>query len=552
VKWHTLTDAAVAVVHQLFRNSQAWIGRRAKVIGSLRALRGTAEPAAIPTIFYYVLDDDEDVAEEAAAAVETLYSQIAPELLPTLDERIRAERHYLFDSDPERGKRLAANLHERFQRKPSRAVVVGLISCHASGYVRQAAIAILDRTVTSGAEVPFLLLRVGDWVDAVHRTAEQAIARRATDSFRPVFIANLALIDALKGRIRARDAASVASIEQLLRADIEALVEGAGKLQNRRARRFGLSLAIETLNDATRQTQKIVITSILNSDDPAARLLTARWLASSAATPQLQQQLCARFLNDRSVSVRRVALGWCATREPKRHLDALRAALLDRSRIIREIAQYHLARHDTLDLRKFYIEAATTFEGNRLEAALRGLGETGARPDAELVLPLVSASGIKIRRAALAALARLAFDTHLEVFVDALQSSSPGVCRQARIALDNHASDVGADRLRAIMVETSYPHVRRQALILINQLPKWQKLPLLLESAGTAESGTQQFAHGFIRSWVSTYNRTHQVQPTGAELVQLRQAIDAHGAGVDGRLRAELEAIVEMFENRGA
>ena len=62
----------------------------------------------------------------------------------------------------------------------------------------------------------------------------------------------------------------------------------------------------------------------------------------------------------------------------------------------------------------------------------------------------------------IAALARLAPEQCVELFVTALQDVSPGICRQARHALETQAAECGADRLAAIFAQSPYPHVRRQ------------------------------------------------------------------------------------------
>jgi hypothetical protein len=245
--------------------------------------------------------------------------------------------------------------------------------------------------------------------------------------------------------------------------------------------------------------------------------------------------------------VRRIALGWCATRQPNDHLPTIRAALLDQSSIIRSIAQFRIPKLESIDLRRFYREAVCHAERLHLKAALGGLGEIGQSGDADLVVTFVDAPEAKIRKAALGALANLALEAHFEVFVNALQSESPGISRQARMALDRHALHIGSERLETIFAETPHSHVRRQTLLLINRLPKWQKLPLLIEIFGSAEASTQKRAEDFLKSWFWNYNRTHHVQPTKPEIARLRQAVAAEGLKFDGGLGTELRALLQSL-----
>jgi len=117
------------------------------------------------------------------------------------------------------------------------------------------------------------------------------------------------------------------------------------------------------------------------------------------------------------------------------------------------------------------------------------------------------------------------------------------VSRQARIALDRDASTIGADRLARIFADTPHPHIRRQTLSQIDKLSKWQKLPLLIAILGGTEASTRTTAENFIRSWLSNYNRTPQVQPTKLEATRLRAAIEAHGSKFERRLERELRAV---------
>ncbi|MEO8351707.1 MAG: HEAT repeat domain-containing protein [Chthoniobacteraceae bacterium] len=548
MKWNTLSEAGLALVRQLGDESNAWLGRSGKMTSSLRALGALSEPAAIPAIVDYLLDDDLAVAQETAAVVAALFTRIPPELLPTLDERIRADSYWACPTD--RWRKLAAGAIDRLRKGPTHALVLGLASCHGSGYVRQSAITRLDREITSGLEIPFLLLRLNDWVSSVRHVAEQSIERRLTDSHRAAYLQNLALVARLRSRLRASKSPTLARIEALLRADTAALVRGALASEGRVARRFGLSLALDALCGTDAYDRGAALEQVIGSNDPAVRLQATCWLTQPTAPLDLQHQILPRLLDDRFVAVRRVALGWCAAREPQLHLLRLREALLDESCTIRSIAQFHLPKLEPIDLRDFYRTAVRQRDPRSLNAALGGLGETGRTDDAELVVPSVDAPEPKIRKAALGALAKLALEAHVEIFIGALQAGSPGVSRQARLALNRHAQSVGADRLAAIFADSPHPHVRRQALSLINRLPKWQKLPLLIEIYGGSEDSAQRTAESFLRSWLWTYNRTHQVQPTKPEIARLRLAIATHGSKFERRLGVEFHAITGSLSNR--
>lgn len=305
VKWHALSEAGLSLIARLAEDSRAWLGRRGKMVRSLRQLGVLGEPAAIPAVSYYFYDDDYAIAAEAAAAVDTLLAAVSAELLPAVDQRIRAESYYGFQSN--RWETAAVRLIERFRKGRAYASALGIASCHASGYVREAAVKSLDREITLGVEIPFLLLRLSDWVPVVREASEHAIARRLTDSNWQAFLEALPLIAQLRSRLRATESAALAKIEHLLRADVKALVNGALASESRRARRFGLSLALEVFSRGGVEKAEDVAERVLGSKDAGARLQFARWLAAAKTVADLQRRSLPRLLRDRSVAVRRRA-----------------------------------------------------------------------------------------------------------------------------------------------------------------------------------------------------------------------------------------------------
>ncbi len=435
------------------------------------------------------------------------------------------------------------------QTSATTPVLLGLASFHASGYVRQSAIACLDR-VTSGGEIPFLLLRLNDWVASVRQQAEEAIARRLTAAHRDCYLQNLSLVERLRGRRRATQSPTLAEIEHLLGSDLPKLLAAALASQPRVVRRYGLSLAWQAAARLSVSASASVIVKLLETGEQEPRLQVARWLTSQDSPPALQEQFLPPLLVDRFVAVRRLSLSWCATRDPRAHAAVLRAALLDESRAMRAIAQFHLPKLESIDLRRFYQDAVRRSQNDHpgtLKAALGGLAETGRQEDAELVVPFVHSMNVGIRKAALATLAKLAAKDYLEVFLTALQERSPGVSRQARLALEPFAQHIGAHRLEKIFFETANDHVRTQTLLLINRVSKWQKLPLLIHIADLQSGPLGMKTHRLLWDWLLRFNCTHQLQPKAAEITCLRQMLATHGRSLDHRLARELHAVLEAF-----
>ena len=545
MKWNTLSAAALTLVRQLGDESNAWLGRRRKMNNSLRALAALGEPSAIPKIVDFLLDDNRAAAREAAHAVGALFARMSPDQLPTLDERIRSDSDWGFPRD--RWRKLSSCAIDGLLESPTHSLALGLAACHGSGYVRQNAVVCLDREITSGAEIPFLLLRLNDWVSAVRHSAEHAIERRLTDTHRAAYLQNLSLVAQLRRRQRASESPALAQIEALLRADAIALVIGALASDERGARRFGLSLALDSLGGAELAICRAVIERVVESNNPAERFRATCWLTKPTTTLRLQSQFLPRLLTDRSAAVRRAALGWFVANDPDGRLAALHDALLDESGMVRSLAQFHLPKLESIDLRGFYGEAIHHHGSRNLKAALGGLGETGRTEDAELIVPLVDAPVPKIRKAALRALAKLASEAHIETLINALQANSPAVSRIARIALTPLASRAGFDRLTTIFESAGSEHVRLQTLFLINELPKWAKLPVLIEASAQDDGMLGRVAERFLRRWLAGFNRTHQILPNKADMLRLRAALSAHACRLEPGIARELSALQKSF-----
>lgn len=70
----------------------------------------------------------------------------------------------------------------------TRTAVLGVLSNHHNGYVREEAVRLLSQ-VTDGSELPYLLVRQNDWVAPIsvpHPTGcRRAAPRRLSAAFRP-------------------------------------------------------------------------------------------------------------------------------------------------------------------------------------------------------------------------------------------------------------------------------------------------------------------------------------------------------------------------------
>ncbi len=265
------------------------------------------------------------------------------------------------------------------------AAVMGVLSTHPDGYVRQAAVERLA-LLGDGGELPPLLLRANDWVPQVRAPAHEALRTRVVEAYVPHWVRSLALVLRLRG---------------CGRGNYERLVEGVlALLRTPAARdevRAGLSspdtsvrrACLRILLDAEGAGLDALIGDALGSGDGMLRLLAAQ-AATRLDEPALRV-LLPRIMQDGFARVRLVALRLGASR-PGVVLPALRPALLDRSPAVRGEARAALARLEPLDFAAFY-RGHVAADGPRLPAAVAGLAETGGQEDSDLLAPLLATRG---------------------------------------------------------------------------------------------------------------------------------------------------------------
>lgn len=171
----------------------------------MHQLAATGEVAVIPQIVGFLLDGDSAIVAATAVTLQTLFTQMLPAQMPAFDELMRLRDTYYgpVSGDPRWHKLQSVQVNAFVGDPATSTLLLGLACCHWNGYVRQNAIACLDdKYVHSGAEIPFLLLRLGDWVAAVRGQAEAAISRRLNSSRREHYLASLPLVARLRERKR--------------------------------------------------------------------------------------------------------------------------------------------------------------------------------------------------------------------------------------------------------------------------------------------------------------------------------------------------------------
>ena len=160
-------------------------GRAPDRVDLITQLAEFGELEVIPYIFSLVVDGPGAVAAAAARAVAALMSDISSRQLLQLDLAIRQHSGAWWSSaagfdyhllSPAKVKRLIGH-------GEASTMLLGIASFTANGYVREAAIKKLAE-IRTGRELPFLVVRINDWVPQVQSAAQDALEERLTRSTR--------------------------------------------------------------------------------------------------------------------------------------------------------------------------------------------------------------------------------------------------------------------------------------------------------------------------------------------------------------------------------
>jgi HEAT repeat protein len=407
--------------------------------------------------------------------------------------------------------------------------------------VREAAVRGLAGS-RDGRAIPYVLLRLNDWVRPVQTAAREAIEEFFQPPFAPDVIAALPIVWALARRTRADHEALISRVFAFLRspACVAAVRAGCGA-PDRDIRRDCLELLLRSPGGQGDEEAQAVLGAALADRDPAVRLWAARELAR-ALPARWAEELARGALADRSVQVRRAALGVVApSLSDDEARPLLEAALLDTHTTARWQARVLVLARGPFDLAAFYRRVLAAAKKPALvRGALLGLGESGTAVDIARVVPFLSADRLRVRCAALRARADLEPLSATEPYLAALRSAEPGMSREARRALEPRLSHVAVSILHEIVADQALPpHARRNALSLAYGKSKWERLPVLLDGCADSDEMIAKMALRLVDGWCAGYNRSF-LQPTPAQV----EAASGSFARVSSRLRAHTRAEV--------
>ena len=487
-----------------------------------------------------------DYAKGAADAAHKLVTAKPVQYLPLLERALRERSPYSSDLLQTWLQLSPAELH-LFDRFGDASVsLLGVASFHWDGYVREGAIRRLS-TVTTGAEVPFLILRLNDWVSNVRDAAYEAMRSRVKSEYSRALLQNLFLLSRLEHAGRADHKEIIQAVKDLLlreqcRTDLFQALQSTDRFVRRGS--FKLAFALQDANLMR------VAELALDDNDPVIRSQAAQTISSSLDEASLASFL-ERMKHDRFMPVRRAALRMMIKLNSPDLDDELRKALLDPHASIREEARYHLKKTKSLEVADFYRQRLAGAKGQALYATISGLGETGRAEDDRLVVPYTSHQNNSIRRAALKTLAALRPDAHLDIFMRALDDEAPRISYLALKTLSPKTSFLNVTRVWEVFKTTTHIHVKRNALALIARFSKWENISYLVQARCETDDDLIVLSDRMIDNWLGGFNRSSS-SPTSEQVAKLKDALKTCGEFLSEETQRQLQFLLRTSDVHGS
>ena len=487
--------------------------KHSTVLESLQRIESAGEVAAIFYLAVFATKNKRDPSNRASETADKLLRPLAPSELLVLDQHARAQYHY---EDPELLKALRevapAQLSELTELHPGAHALLGAMSFHWSGYVREAAVRQLAQ-IRTGDELPFLLIRLNDWIPQVRTAARQTIQDRTTPAYAHHFAGNLRLLQQLLIWERIDHSTFLRWIlEYLRKPECSAALDQRLSSPNPVDRR----LAFELLARPDYEELASLLGKASQDADPMIRLWAIR-KARNYLPPETLLSMATKAMSDRYAAIRAQAVYAHVEHGPTEVISGtLRPFLLDRSASLRSLARFHLATREPIDFANFYRELIASDRPSKRAMAIESLGEVGTTSEADLIQKCLAEAHPGVRAASIRALSRLDGDRFVGEFVDLLLDESPTVARAAADALAKRVGLVDHARLWQENANLKPVAARERVLRIIFDASKWDGLYYALSLVDDPEPGIQKLALDHVRKWTGKFARS-SVAATAAQ-----------------------------------
>lgn len=504
----------------------------ARAIDSIRTLRKGRDWRTIPMLLDSLADPSRAVRVEAIAAVRTLWAYLPYSRIRSLEKQVQSRtiQCYVWHS---------TKLNEiRLRRWP--VEIWQLFTFHSSGYVREEALRRIGDTATS---MPFVLIRLNDWVTEVRTLAESVVRKHLCARDIVDWLQHVRLVQSLADRRRT-------SHHWLLDELRRILVAPASRKELRAAVASGDHSIARFAFDAAMRLPPMERHEFLGlglrCPDPVVRWRAARAVREWRDCPN-REALIDAMMADRLMRVRSEALQLQMEEHPETDRALLSSALLDRSASIRSLARFYAQRlrkagRDVPDERALFVAAIERGKPSELAAAIAGLGECGDEGDLEIVRPFVEHKHEPIAAAAVRAIVALDRSDRTQWLGKMLDDARPQVRRVAFDTLAGGAALPPIADLRELTLNGSSLRTRSYAVRLLLRRSLYDAVPDAVRAARADDEAVARLGMLYLSRCMKSHLPRHG--PSQSQLDEARAALAEAGNPLSDAARKAVRVFV--------
>ena len=399
-------------------------------------------------------------------------------------------------------------------------------SFNPNGFIREQAVKLLQ---SHDGTLPFIMLRLNDWVSQVRQAASTAFSYRLQRLSGGELLAALPFAEKLKWGGRGSHAEYTNSFFLLLTAP-EHLPDLMIGLESKEVR-----------------TRKICVNALFGVSPPRIELALER--LTCEPEPFLRATIFRKlngighclddavdvFLRDRYPLNRMLAFQYLLDTNTDGVYDVAKNLLLDKSAAIRETAQKIIHEQTPeFDFRAFYLDSL----GQSTTAAIYGLGEKGQKDDTAVLSGYLDDNRVSVVKSSMASLMKLDGERYNGPITGMLDDPRVGVAKTARnLVMKMVLPDY--EKVKEIFSTTRYEHTRLKCLDILFAAPKWSRIIHMLEALAYDDEQIREKSLVAIKRWLFSFNRSFAL-PSDKQSEEIRRLISTLSGVLGSKIANEI------------
>ncbi|MBU3143805.1 HEAT repeat domain-containing protein [Clostridium sp. CF012] len=503
----------------------------------LEFIRDNRELSAIPDVFQLLLSKNAEIKLQSAKSLHAIMRTLNSTQLIKVDKIFRARGSYDWNYNLE-NKEPKELLHHLLSEE-EKVTILGLCSFHPNGYFREKAIINLSQ-LEKGYAIPYLLIRVNDWVREVKNVSKKYLLSNLNPGNAMNLVNNLPLVLRLGDCCRDEHDDIINSVVSMLSSPecSSKLISGVLSIDSKvRLSCYKIILETRILDN------KNIIDYLIKDPNSYIRLFVLRNIQRKIALEEfiIISQL---LLNDRCSQIRILALETIYEFNRQDAVAILINSLFDRNNSVRELSRYLLMKDKKYDFASLYRDAIQKNE--KVYSSICGLGETGNINDTKNIAEFMDSNSVKIVKASINTLARLDFAGYKEKFILILNDCRPGISKSARRVLYKELDSSDADIIYNIFKRTIYDHAKTNSCFLLCSLSKWYAISYIIEFCADKNETIATLGQYSLENWKLKFNRSFTT-PTKNQVLAIRKSLIIFGTSIKDSDRKFIEFSIRNF-----